>query len=115
MLTMVRFAIAQLDVGFLHPALVDGLTRVEPQVAVGVFLDATKRRQGARDGAVFRRTAYQRTPARGSCPVHELLERLGVLHHAHVEQHLVPEAGVQEMQHGVLVAANVQVDGIQAS
>ena len=29
---------------------------------------------------------------------------------AEVEQHLVPEAGVQQVQHGVLDAADVQVD-----
>ena len=39
-------------------------------------------------------------------PVVRLVRR----HVAEVEQHLVPEAGVQQVQHGVLDAADVQVD-----
>ena len=42
--------------------------------------------------------------------VHELLERLGRRHDAGVEQDLVPEACVEQMQHRVLAAADVEVD-----
>jgi hypothetical protein len=34
---------------------------------------------------------------------------------AEVEQHLVPEAGVEQVQHGVLDAADVQVDPARMS
>ena len=43
--------------------------------------------------------------------VAQLLERLLRVHQAHVVEHLVPEARVQQVQHGVLAAAHVQVDG----
>ena len=42
--------------------------------------------------------------------VDELHERLGVLHEAEVEEHLVPEARVEQVQHRVLGAADVEVD-----
>ena len=42
--------------------------------------------------------------------VHELLERLGGADDAAVVEHLVPEARVEQVQHGVLGAADVQVD-----
>ncbi len=42
--------------------------------------------------------------------VEQLVERFGGIHVAEVEQHLVPEARVQQVQHGVLHAADVQVD-----
>ena len=39
--------------------------------------------------------------------VHHLRERLGVLHHPQIEEHLVPEARIEQVQHGVLGAADV--------
>ena len=42
--------------------------------------------------------------------VEQPVERLRRRHVAEVEQHLVPEAGVQQVQHGVLDAADVEVD-----
>jgi hypothetical protein len=39
--------------------------------------------------------------------VHQLHEGLGVVHDADVVQHLVPEACVQQVQHGVLLSADV--------
>mmetsp|Transcript_66760 Transcript_66760/g.161182 ORF Transcript_66760/g.161182 Transcript_66760/m.161182 type:complete len:863 (-) Transcript_66760:217-2805(-) len=42
--------------------------------------------------------------------VHQLLEGLGVLDQVEVEEHLVPEARVEQVQHGVLGAAHVEVD-----
>jgi hypothetical protein len=36
-------------------------------------------------------------------------ERLGLRHDAEVEQHLVPEAGVEQVEHGVLGAADVEI------
>ena len=42
--------------------------------------------------------------------VEQPLERLGRRHVAEVEQHLVPEARVQQVQHRVLDAADVEVD-----
>ena len=42
--------------------------------------------------------------------VEQPVERLRRRHVAEVEQHLVPEAGVQQVQHRVLDAADVQVD-----
>ena len=41
--------------------------------------------------------------------VEQLVERLGRVHIAQVEQHLVPEARVQQVEHRVLDAADVQV------
>ena len=41
--------------------------------------------------------------------MHELLERLFDVHHVLVEEDLVPEAGVEEVQDGVLGAADVEV------
>ena len=43
--------------------------------------------------------------------VHELDERLGRRDDAGVVEHLVPEARVEEVQHGVLGAADVEIDG----
>ncbi len=43
--------------------------------------------------------------------VHELEERLGVLHDADVEEHLVPEPRVKKVKDRVLAAADVEVDG----
>ena len=40
----------------------------------------------------------------------QLRERLDAAHLAQVEQHLVPEPRVQQVQHGVLAAAHVQVN-----
>jgi hypothetical protein len=42
--------------------------------------------------------------------MHELHEGLGVLHVALIEEHLVPEARVEQVQHRVLGAAHVEVD-----
>ena len=42
--------------------------------------------------------------------VEQLLERLLGVHQAQVEEHLVPEARVQQVEHRVLRAADVQVD-----
>ena len=42
--------------------------------------------------------------------VEQPVERLDRADVAQVEQHLVPEAGVQQVQHRVLDAAHVQVD-----
>ena len=50
--------------------------------------------------------------------VDEFVKRLGRRHLAKVEQHLVPKARVQQMQHRVLRSANIQIDprcGIVAS
>ena len=42
--------------------------------------------------------------------VDQLLERLGRGHMAEVEQHLVPEARVEQVQHRVLGAADIEID-----
>ena len=42
--------------------------------------------------------------------VHELAERLGMRDVAAVEEHLVPEPAVEQVEHGVLRAAHVEVD-----
>jgi hypothetical protein len=48
--------------------------------------------------------------------VHELHERLGVPDVTEIEEHLVPEAGVEEVEHRVLGAADVERStGIHAS
>jgi hypothetical protein len=41
--------------------------------------------------------------------VEKFLERLGLRDDAEVEKDLVPEAGVQQVEHGVLGAADVEV------
>ena len=41
----------------------------------------------------------------------QVLERLVEIHHAHVAQHLREEAAVQQVQNGVLNAADVLVNG----
>ena len=45
--------------------------------------------------------------------VDQPVERLGRRHVAQVEQHLVPEPRVQQVQHGVLDAADVQLDAAE--
>jgi hypothetical protein len=42
--------------------------------------------------------------------VDETLERLGRGDVAEIEEHLVPEAGVEQVEHGVLGAADVEID-----
>ena len=51
-----------------------------------------------------------RRNARDHALVDQALERLGRGHVAQVEEHLVPEAGVEQVQHGVFGAADVEVD-----
>ena len=42
--------------------------------------------------------------------VHELAERLGMRDVAAVEEHLVPEPAVEQVEHGVLRAAHIEID-----
>ena len=42
-------------------------------------------------------------------------ERLGAADVAQVVEHLVPEAGIEQVQHGVLHAADVQIDAADTS
>jgi hypothetical protein len=40
----------------------------------------------------------------------ELLKRLGALHHADIEEELMPETGVEQMQDGMLLSADIKID-----
>ena len=96
-----------LDLLGRHRHLLDRLTRLPvDRTAVGVA-----RHLGRTDPLPTPRLiAGEFHFAQDHALIHEPLERLGTTHVAAVVEHLVPEPRVEQVQHGVLRAAHVQID-----